>query len=200
MSAFKEINPKEIVESPFKLIGDDWALVTAGDREKFNTMTISWGGVGIMWGKPVVFTFIRPQRYTFAFMENGDRYTMSFFDEKYRDALKFCGSKSGKDYDKVKETGLTPAFTENGSVYFEEAKLVLECKKMYAQSLNAESIADHESVDKWYDNDFHKMYISEITILFELQTVPMRESHFLSPPETILSIATAAIRTPDGLR
>ena len=113
MSAFKEINPKEIVESPFKLIGDDWALVTAGDREKFNTMTISWGGVGIMWGKPVVFTFIRPQRYTFAFMENGDRYTMSFFDEKYRDALKFCGSKSGKDYDKVKETGLTPAFTEN---------------------------------------------------------------------------------------
>lgn len=163
MSAFKEINPKEIVESPFKLIGDDWALVTAGDREKFNTMTISWGGVGIMWGKPVVFTFIRPQRYTFAFMENGDRYTMSFFDEKYRDALKFCGSKSGKDYDKVKETGLTPAFTENGSAYFEEAKLVLECKKMYAQSLNAESIADHESVDKWYDNDFHKMYISEIT-------------------------------------
>lgn len=129
MSTFKEINPKEIVESPFKLIGDDWALVTAGDREKFNTMTISWGGVGIMWGKPVVFTFIRPQRYTFAFMENGDRYTMSFFDEKYRDALKFCGSKSGRDYNKVKETGLTPAFTENGSVYFEEAKLVLECKK-----------------------------------------------------------------------
>lgn len=163
MSAFKEINPKEIVESPFKLIGDDWALVTAGDREKFNTMTISWGGVGIMWGKPVVFTFIRPQRYTFAFMENGDRYTMSFFDEKYRDALKFCGSKSGKDYNKVKETGLTPAFTENGSVYFEEAKLVLECKKMYAQSLNAESITDRESVDKWYNNDFHKMYISEIT-------------------------------------
>ena len=96
-------------------------------------------------------------------MENGDRYTMSFFDEKYRDALKFCGSKSGKDYDKVKETGLTPAFTENGSVYFEEAKLVLECKKMYAQSLNAESITDRGSVDKWYDNDFHKMYISEIT-------------------------------------
>lgn len=163
MSAFKEINPKEIVESPFKLIGDDWALVTAGDREKFNTMTISWGGVGIMWGKPVVFTFIRPQRYTFAFMENGDRYTMSFFDEKYRDALKFCGSKSGRDYNKVKETGLTPAFTENGSVYFEEAKLVLECKKMYAQNLNAESITDRESVDKWYNNDFHKMYISEIT-------------------------------------
>ena len=67
------------------------------------------------------------------------------------------------DYVKLMDSGLTPAVTENGSVYFEEAKLVLECKKMYAQSLNAESIADRENVDKWYDNDFHKMYISEIT-------------------------------------
>ena len=163
MSEFKKINASDINESVFDLIGKDWALVTSGSADNFNTMTISWGGAGIMWGKPVAFTFIRPQRYTFEFIEKNDYYTMSFFDEKYRDALKFCGSKSGKDYDKVKETGLTPAFTENGSVYFEEAKLVLECKKMYAQSLNAESITDHESVDKWYDNDFHKMYISEIT-------------------------------------
>ena len=163
MSAFKEINPKEIVESPFKLIGDDWALVTAGDREKFNTMTISWGGVGIMWGKPVVFTFIRPQRYTFAFMENGDRYTMSFFDEKYRDALKFCGSKSGKDYDKVKETGLTPAFTENGSVYFEEAKLVLVCKKMAKSKFDPKEFIDDTVEDKWYpEKDFHYIYFAEI--------------------------------------
>ena len=163
MSAFKEINPKEIVESPFKLIGDDWALVTAGDREKFNTMTISWGGVGIMWGKPVVFTFIRPQRYTFAFMENGDRYTMSFFDEKYRDALKFCGSKSGKDYDKVKETGLTPAFTENGSVYFEEAKLVLVCKKMAKSKFDPKEFIDDTVDDKWYpEKDFHYIYFAEI--------------------------------------
>ena len=163
MSAFKEINPKEIVESPFKLIGDDWALVTAGDRERFNTMTISWGGVGIMWGKPVVFTFIRPQRYTFAFMENGDRYTMSFFDEKYRDALKFCGSKSGKDYDKVKETGLTPAFTENGSVYFEEAKLVLVCKKMAKSKFDPKEFIDDTVEDKWYpEKDFHYIYFAEI--------------------------------------
>ena len=163
MSAFKEINPKEIVESPFKLIGDDWALVTAGDREKFNTMTISWGGVGIMWGKPVVFTFIRSQRYTFAFMENGDRYTMSFFDEKYRDALKFCGSKSGKDYDKVKETGLTPAFTENGSVYFEEAKLVLVCKKMAKSKFDPKEFIDDTVEDKWYpEKDFHYIYFAEI--------------------------------------
>ena len=162
MSVFKEIKPTEISENALKLIGDDWALVTSGNEEKFNTMTISWGGAGIMWGKPVTFTFIRPQRYTFEFMENNGYYSMSFFNEEYRDALKFCGSKSGRDYDKVKETGLTPKFTENGVPYFEEAKLVLICKKLYAQDLNKESIIDNESVDKWYNNDFHKMYISEI--------------------------------------
>lgn len=163
MATFKEITPSEITNNPFDLIGKDWALVTSGNSDKFNTMTVSWGGVGIMWGKPVTYTFIRPQRYTFEFMEKNGYFSMSFFDETQRDALKFCGSKSGRDYDKVKETGLTPAFTEDGVPYFEEAKLVLVCKKMYSQFLNEESIEDAESVAKWYDNDYHKMYVSEIT-------------------------------------
>ncbi|MEE0913610.1 MAG: flavin reductase [Ruminococcus sp.] len=163
MATFKEITPSEITNNPFDLIGKDWALVTSGNSDKFNTMTVSWGGVGIMWGKPVTYTFIRPQRYTFEFMEKNGYFSMSFFDETQRDALKFCGSKSGRDYDKVKETGLTPAFTEDGVPYFEEAKLVLVCKKMYSQFLNEESIEDTESVAKWYDNDYHKMYVSEIT-------------------------------------
>lgn len=160
--SFVEITPNEITESPFKLIGKDWALVTAGGESKFNTMTVSWGGVGIMWGKPVAFTFIRPQRYTIEFIEKEDCFTMSFFDEKYRDVLSFCGSKSGRDYDKVKETGLTPAFTDDGIPYFEEAKLVLVCKKMYAQFLNDESVIADDEVKKWYNDDYHKMYISEI--------------------------------------
>ena len=163
MATFKEITPSEITNNPFDLIGKDWALVTSGNSDKFNTMTVSWGGVGIMWGKPVTYTFIRPQRYTFEFMEKNGYFSMSFFDETQRDALKFCGSKSGRDCDKVKETGLTPAFTEDGVPYFEEAKLVLVCKKMYSQFLNEESIEDTESVAKWYDNDYHKMYVSEIT-------------------------------------
>lgn len=163
MATFKEITPSEITNNPFDLIGKDWALVTSGNSDKFNTMTVSWGGVGIMWGKPVTYTFIRPQRYTFEFMEKNGYFSMSFFDETQRYALKFCGSKSGRDCDKVKETGLTPAFTEDGVPYFEEAKLVLVCKKMYSQFLNEESIEDTESVAKWYDNDYHKMYVSEIT-------------------------------------
>ncbi|OUP79439.1 flavin reductase [Anaeromassilibacillus sp. An172] len=162
MSDFKKITAEELTANPFKLIGKDWMLITAGDKEKFNTMTASWGGVGIMWGKPVATAYIRPQRYTFEFIENGDYYTQSFFDEEYRDALKFCGSKSGRDYDKVKETGLTPVVDdETGAVYFKEAKVVFICKKMYAQFLNEES-ALTEDVTKWYNGDYHKMYMSEI--------------------------------------
>jgi flavin reductase (DIM6/NTAB) family NADH-FMN oxidoreductase RutF len=164
MALFKEISAEQIVENPFKLIGSDWALVTCGNEEKFNTMTVSWGGVGIMWGKPSAFTFIRPQRYTFEFTENNEYYSMCFFDEEYKKALQFCGSKSGRDYDKVKETGLTTAFTEDGVPYFEEAKLVLICKKAYAQFLTEDSFVEKQNIDKWYPaKDFHKMYISEIT-------------------------------------
>ncbi len=162
MSQFTEIKPQEITENPFQLIGNDWALVTAGNAEKFNTMTISWGGVGIMWNKPVTFSFIRPQRYTFGFMQENGCFSMSFFDEEYRKALAFCGSKSGRDVDKVKETGLTPAFTEEGVPYFEEAKLVLVCKKLYAQDLNEQSIIVPFVKESYNGDDYHKMYVSEI--------------------------------------
>lgn len=161
MFSFKEISPNEITENPFKLIGKDWMLVTAGDKSKFNTMTASWGGVGILWNKPVAFTFIRPQRYTFEFTEQGEYYTLSFFDEKYRQALNFCGTKSGRDYDKVKETGLTPVFSENAP-YFGEAKLVLVCKKLYNQFLTEESLNDKALISNYANNDWHKMYVGEI--------------------------------------
>lgn len=163
MAEFRSINPQEIFDNPFKLIGSDWGLVTAGSRDSFNTMTVSWGGVGIMWNKPVAFTFVRPQRYTFEFTEREEAYSICFFDESYRSALSFCGSKSGRNVDKPAETGLTVAFTEDGVPYFEEARLVLLCKKMYAQFLNGESVLAGDSVLKHYNGDeYHKMYISEI--------------------------------------
>lgn len=162
MSDFKEITPREITDNPFKLIGSDWALVTAGSSEGFNTMTVSWGGVGIMWNKPVAFTFIRPQRYTFEFTEKNGFFTMSFFDESFRKALSFCGTKSGRDVDKVKETGLTPAFTDEGVPYFKEARLVLVCKKLYAQDLTEDSIIEPFVKESYNGDDYHKMYVSEI--------------------------------------
>ncbi len=166
MAQFKEITPQEITENPFKLIGSDWALVTSGSRESFNTMTVSWGGAGIMWNKPVVFTFIRPQRYTYEFTEKNSLFTMSFFDESYRSALAFCGSKSGRDVDKVKETGLTAAFTREGAPYFEEAKLVLVCKKLYAQDLTGDSIVEPFVNESYSGNDYHRMYVAEIVKVF----------------------------------
>lgn len=162
MSDFKRISAQAIKDNVFRLIGDDWGLVTAEQNGSVNMMTISWGGVGVMWNKPVAFTFIRPQRHTFGFLENGSGFTISFFDEEYRKALGFCGSKSGRDYDKVKETGLTVAYTGDGLPYFEEARLVLVCKKLYAQFLNEESVADGGQVLQYYQDDYHRMYISEI--------------------------------------
>ena len=162
MSNFKTIDPAEITDNAFKLIGKDWALVTSGGRDSFNTMTVSWGGVGIMWNKPVTFTFIRPQRYTFGFLEKNGFFTMSFFDESYRKALQICGTKSGRDTDKVAETGLTPAFTDNGVPYFEEARLVLVCKKLYAQDLNEDSIVEEAVKGNYNGSDYHRMYVSEI--------------------------------------
>ena len=90
-------NIREVKENLVKLIADDWALVSAGDKDKWNTMTISWGGVGELWGKDVVFAFIRPQRYTKEFMDKSDYFTVSFFEDKFKDALKICGTKSGRD-------------------------------------------------------------------------------------------------------
>ena len=163
MAEFKTIAPQEIADNPFKLIGDDWGLVTACGQDGLNTMTVSWGGVGVLWGKPAAFIFIRPQRYTFEFIENTDFFTISFFDGGFRKALGFCGSKSGRDVDKVKETGLTPAFSDEGAPYFEEARMVLVCKKLYGQFLSEEGVSDGAAVLPNYNGgDWHKMYVGEI--------------------------------------
>ncbi|MCH5303709.1 MAG: flavin reductase family protein [Ruminococcus sp.] len=162
MSEFKEISVSEINNNPFDLIGKDWALVTAKNGDGCNTMTASWGGVGIMWNKPVAFTFIRPQRFTYGLIENEEYFTLSFYKEEYRDVLRFCGSKSGRDYDKAKECNITPVYDEKAP-YFAEAELVLVCKKLYAQDLDEQSvIAKGEVLKNYSDNDYHRMYISEI--------------------------------------
>lgn len=163
MSNFREIKPEQIVDNVIKLIGKDWMLITAGKASDFNTMTASWGGLGNLWNGPVCFVFVRPQRYTFQFMERDTHFTLSFFDESYRKALTFCGTKSGRDVDKVAATGLTPATGVTDGVYFEEARLVLECRKLYAQDFAAENFIDASIVKAHYAaQDFHRLYVGEI--------------------------------------
>ncbi len=171
---FKKIDPKEIPGNAIEMIADEWMLLTAGNQESYNTMTASWGGLGCLWWKPVSTCYIRPDRYTFGFMEKEEYYTLCFFDEEYRDILRFCGSISGRDFkdkNKAEEAGLTPAYTENGAVYFKEAYLVLECKKLYSDQFEKEGFAteifveDDLSGDKFIYNkipEYHKLYIGEI--------------------------------------
>lgn len=159
---FSETPVEQLTDNPFRLIGKDWMLITAGTLESWNTMTASWGGLGILWNKPVAFAFIRPTRHTFGFAERNDRFTLSFFDETHRDALTLCGTKSGRDTDKAKETGLVPVAGSPGTVYFEQARLVLECRKLHAQDLDPDGFIDPAIHDTYQDEDFHRMYVGEV--------------------------------------
>ena len=159
---FKKISTTSINENTFKLIGEEWMLISAGKDSNYNTMTASWGGLGILWNKPVVYIFIRPQRFKFEFIENNTYFSLSFLESKHKDILTFCGTKSGRNVDKIKETGLRPAYTENGTIYFEQAKLVLECKKLYYNDIQPENFIE-QAIDKNYpQKDYHRMYIGEI--------------------------------------
>lgn len=155
--------PIELLEmNPFIKLSKEWALVTSGSKAKFNTMTVSWGGVGVLWGKNVVFIFIRDSRYTKEFIDNGDFFSLSFLSEQYREALSFCGSKSGRDHDKFAEAGLTPAF-RHSIPYPDESNLFILCRKMAAVPITEDSFTDSSIMEKWYaTNDMHTMYVGEI--------------------------------------
>ena len=159
---FEKIDPKALDQNVFSLIGDQWMLITAGTKDQCNTMTASWGGLGVLWGKPVATVYIRPQRYTLEFVEREDTFTLCFFGEEYRKGLALCGSKSGRDVDKVKECGFTVA-TAEGAPYFEEVDLVFVCKKSYWQDMDPTHFLDGEIDSKWYpEKDYHRIFIGEI--------------------------------------
>ena len=128
-------------------------------------MTASWGGMGYLWNKPVAFVFVRPEGYTYYFVENSDCLSLSFFGKEYRDALTVCGSTSGRETDKIAASGLTPFFTELGTPAFKEAELIIECKKIYADDLKPDSFLDRQPLNSFYGDNgggMHKMYVCEI--------------------------------------
>lgn len=166
----RTIQPNEINENCIDLIGKEWMLVSAGDREKFNMMTASWGGMGFLWNRPVLFLFIRPERYTREFIDAKNMLTVSFLDAEHRIAHSICGSKSGREIDKVAATGLTPYFTEAGNPAFEEARLTLECKVVYRSEIEAAKFLDTTVFPRWYDEangNAHLVYIAEIENVWE---------------------------------
>ena len=162
----QEISVHELTLNPMHRIGREWMLITAGDAEKHNTMTASWGGVGELWGKYVSTIYIRPQRYTLEFVEREEYYSLCFFGPEYRQALSLCGSKSGRDVDKDAATGLTPCF-DQAAPYYEQARLVFLCRKLYRQDMEESAFLDKGLLEKWYDNDLHRMFIGEIVKVLE---------------------------------
>lgn len=163
MSKFNEIRPEEFKQSPFKLIGKDWMLITAEANDKVNTMTASWGGFGVMWGKNVAYIVIRPQRYTKEFVDNSEAFSLTFFDSNFKEQLNYLGTVSGRDEDKIKKSNLTVIHTDN-IPYFEEGNIAIFCKKLYTQEYKPEGFIAKELNEKWYPNvDHHTLYIAEVT-------------------------------------
>jgi len=166
MPAFQTIDPYTLEGNIFKMLDKDWMLLTAGNSEAYNTMTASWGGFGILWNRTICFTFIRPQRYTFEFAERNDQFTLSFFNGNYRKALNHLGTVSGRNRDKISESGLVPYILPSGSVGFEEAGLIFDCRKIYFNDLQSEHFLDPRIESLYKNQDYHRMYIGEIkTIL-----------------------------------
>lgn len=168
MSTWCKITPQELDRNPFSMIGKEWMLITAEKKNteppapKINTMTASWGGMGVMWNKNTVTIVIRPNRYTKEFLDNGDTFSLTILPEQYRKELSYLGSVSGRCENKIEKAALHVSYEES-TPYFDEGNLVFLCKKLYRQPMTEEGFLLKDLITSNYPNgDFHVMYIAEI--------------------------------------
>jgi flavin reductase (DIM6/NTAB) family NADH-FMN oxidoreductase RutF len=161
---WKTLKPEDIRDNVFDLAGKDWLLITAGKIDAFNTMTASWGCFGVLWRKPVALCFVRPTRHTFGFINKAERYTLSVLPEEHRNILDFCGSRSGRDTDKVAATGLKPVDIKGEGVSFEQARLVFLCKKLYTQDFDPKLFLDPTIEELYPQKDYHRFFVGEIEL------------------------------------
>lgn len=163
-NGFKKFNVRE----DFNVNAVQWfrdaELLAAGNKEKSNAMTIGWGGIGILWGRPALTVYVAEKRYTKEFMDKSEYFTVMAFDAKNRKVLNYMGSKSGRDGDKAKALGLHTAYTENGTPYYTEATMVIECKIMYAAPFDPRYFKSDAPKNMYADfpAGIHSMYIGEI--------------------------------------
>lgn len=160
--SFREVDLKSLEFSPFAKIGDEWALLTAGTTSGYNTMTVSWGGMGVLWGKDVVTVYVRPQRYTKEFVDANDRFTLSFYATKHKEALRYLGTHSGRDSYKATHVGFTPAYLD-GSVAFER-RASCSCAASSMRTTSSPRSSSMGSIDArcYPEKDYHTMYIAEV--------------------------------------
>lgn len=163
MNAFHTVSPEELDFSPFHLVGKDWMLVTAESGGRLNSMTASWGGMGVMWGKNVAWAVIRDSRFTKTLIDGSETFSLTFFDHaKYDKILSYMGKVSGRNEDKIAKSGLTVEHC-GGIPYFAEAKAVFLCRKMCCQPLRPENFTLPWINQKWYEGeDYHTLYFGAI--------------------------------------
>lgn len=164
MMTLHSVDPKTLDMNLAELLRSRGALLTAGTKAGCNTMTIGWAQTGVVWGKAVCTVYVRPERYTYQFMEAQDYFTVSFLPETEKKTIALCGSKSGRDTDKVAACGLTVEYGTGGAPYFAQAELVLVCRKLYVQDLDLGPVTD-EAVLGFYkpgQGGIHRAYTGEI--------------------------------------
>lgn len=164
-----EIEPGMLRLNVHHIWAEQWMVLTAGDFRKahFNSMAVGWGSIGTMWGKPFVQVVVRPVRYTYEFMEKYDTFTLCAFPENCRKAVALLGSKSGRDGDKIKSSGLTPIRSAKvAAPGFDEAELILECRKMYYDDVDPTRFADASIQSNYPKRDYHRVYFGEILAAF----------------------------------
>ncbi len=147
---------------------EQWLLLSAGDfcKGSFNTMTVAWGSLGVMWNRPFAQVVVRPTRYTREFMERYDTFTLTAFPEQHRPALSLLGSRSGRDGNKIAASGLTPiASTKVAAPGFAEAELIIECRKIYSQDLDPARFFDPSIETNYPKKDYHRVYFGEIVAI-----------------------------------
>lgn len=158
----QEFNIKNLTENPFRIIGEEWMLIAAGNDKNHNMMTASWGNLGVLWGKNVATVYIRPSRYTMEFVEKEEYFSLCFFGKR-KEVHSICGTKTGRKIDKTKATGLTPISDNEGKcVFFREAELVFICKKLYVEDIKPEHFLDAGINACYKEGDYHKLIIGEI--------------------------------------
>lgn len=162
----KKVELEKLNENFVNLIHEGWPVLTVQDQDKVNGMTVNWVQLGWLWNKPVVTVYVRPQRHTFGLINDQDTYSLAFFDETHRKNLSYLGTKSGKDEDKLKNCGYTTTFIDNTPV-IDQASLIFTIKKLYVHDLKAEEfIADEVKSSAYPNQDFHRVFIGEITEVF----------------------------------
>jgi flavin reductase (DIM6/NTAB) family NADH-FMN oxidoreductase RutF len=168
--SFRKSSINDWMIKPHDLWNNQWLLLTSGDYAggHFNTMTVAWGSFGTMWKKPFAQIVVRPSRYTWEFTEKYDTFTLCAFPERYRPALQLLGSKSGRDSDKIAQSGLTPIASDKvAAPGFDEAELIVECRKIYYDDFKPQNFIS-DDIEKQYPlKDYHRLYFGEIETIRE---------------------------------